>query len=185
MEHITVLTVELLVAIIAFAFGKWVVPNTPKSVLDNLKTLKDWAAQFVRYAREFLSDKTGEKKMETVVQMLAEIAKKEKIDVTEEQLKAIIQTAYEEMKAGEASAGALEAEPLQEAFTPQNISIHIEQPKNGTVAVATDDVPEGALEENKDGTINTYNEAGEKTGTITKEEMKKAASNVSDIVIDK
>lgn len=184
MGNITVLVIELVVAVAAFAFGKWVVPNVPESVIDNLMTLEEWAAQLVRYAREFLSDKTGKKKMEKVVEMLAEIAKKAKIEVTEDQLKAIVQTAYEEMKAGEVSANVLEAEPLQGTFTPQNISIHIEQPQGSKVAVATDNVPEGALEENEDGTINTYNAAGEKTGTITKEEAEAAASDIDVVVAE-
>lgn len=36
--------------------------------------------------------------------------------------------------------------------------------------VQTDNVPDGALEENEDGTINVYNAAGEVVGRITKEE---------------
>lgn len=46
------------------------------------------------------------------------------------------------------------------------------------VAVATDNVPEGALEENPDGTINTYDKEGNKTGTITKEEAEAAVTKV-------
>lgn len=37
----------------------------------------------------------------------------------------------------------------------------------------TDDVPEGALEENQDGSTNVYNEAGEKVGTVDKETMER------------
>lgn len=37
----------------------------------------------------------------------------------------------------------------------------------------TDDVPEGALEENPDGSVNTYNAEGQQVGTITKEELEK------------
>ncbi len=184
MDNITFLTVQLVIAIVAFAFGKWVVPNVPKSVIDNLMTLEEWAAQLVRYAREFLSDKTGKKKMEQVVAMLEEIAKKAKIEVTKEQLQAIVQTAYEEMKAGEATVGIDTTEMIQEAAQPQLITINITPPNGGTVAVATDNVPEGALEENEDGSINTYNAAGEKTGTVTKEELAKAEADVGAIVVE-
>lgn len=38
----------------------------------------------------------------------------------------------------------------------------------------TDAVPPGAMEPNQDGTYNTYNEAGNKTGTITAEEYEAA-----------
>lgn len=34
----------------------------------------------------------------------------------------------------------------------------------------TDNVPEGALEDNLDGSVNVYNESGEKVGTVTAEE---------------
>lgn len=37
----------------------------------------------------------------------------------------------------------------------------------------TDDVPEGALEETPDGGAYTYNEAGERTGTVNKSELEK------------
>lgn len=38
---------------------------------------------------------------------------------------------------------------------------------------ATDEVPDGALEENPDGSVNTYNADGEKIGTVSKEEMER------------
>lgn len=53
----------------------------------------------------------------------------------------------------------------------------------GTTAVATDNVPDGALEDNPDGSVNVYNEAGEKVGTITAEEAAEAERNVTNVVI--
>ena len=53
-----------------------------------------------------------------------------------------------------------------------------------TVAVATDDVPEGEPTENEDDSVNVYNENNEKVGTMSAEEVKKAEENVSDIQID-
>lgn len=41
------------------------------------------------------------------------------------------------------------------------------------ITVATDNVPDGALEDNPDGSVNVYNEAREKVGTVTEEEAKK------------
>lgn len=38
----------------------------------------------------------------------------------------------------------------------------------------TDEVPDGALEVNEDGSVNTYNEDGEKVGTATPEEVQAA-----------
>ena len=53
-----------------------------------------------------------------------------------------------------------------------------------TVAVATDNVPEGEPTENEDGSVNVYNENNEKVGTMSADEVKKAEENVSDIQID-
>lgn len=47
------------------------------------------------------------------------------------------------------------------------------------VVKLTDDVPEGALEENVDGSMNTYNEAGEKVGTATQAEAKAAMDRIT------
>lgn len=43
----------------------------------------------------------------------------------------------------------------------------------------TDDVPDGALEENADGSVNAYNEAGEKVGTVTPEEVAEAEAQIT------
>lgn len=48
-----------------------------------------------------------------------------------------------------------------------------EAKEEGVKVELTDDVPEGALEENQDGSTNVYNEAGEKVGTLSAEEMEK------------
>ncbi len=54
----------------------------------------------------------------------------------------------------------------------------------GTTAVATDNVPDGALEDNPDGSVNVYNETGEKVGTVSAEEAEAAERNVEKIVIE-
>lgn len=62
--------------------------------------------------------------------------------------------------------------------------IRIEVETNGNVAVATDNVPDGALDENPDGSVNVYNEAGEKVGTATKEQVAAAERAVTTIKIE-
>lgn len=54
-----------------------------------------------------------------------------------------------------------------------------EQQQN--IAVATDNVPEGALEENPDGTVKVYNAEGQVVGSITKEQAEAAAAAVTEI----
>lgn len=166
------------VTIGAFCAGKYIFPNIPASVKDKLEDLAEWAAKFVVWAREFLKTESGEKKMAAVVEQLKAIAQEAGLDVTEEQLKAIAQTAYEAMKAGEA-----ETQPAQllEAITPAMPTVVI---NTGTAAVATNAVPDGALQHNADGTVNAYDGAGNKVGTVSAEEAERAANNVGAIVAE-
>lgn len=57
-----------------------------------------------------------------------------------------------------------------------------EQKKN--IAVATDNVPEGALEENPDGTIKVYNADGQVVGSITKEQAEAAAAAITEVKVE-
>lgn len=163
----------------AFCTGKYIFPNIPASVKDKLAELAEWAAKFVVWAREFKKTESGEKKMEAVVKQLKEIAEKAGMDVTEDQLKAIAQTAYEAMKAGEAEAQPEQLMKAIEAQTMPTVVIN-----TGTVAVATDNVPDGALQPNPDGAVNAYDGEGNKVGTVSAEEAERAASNVGVIVTE-
>lgn len=188
MNNIIILAIQLAVAVGAFALGKYVFPNIPKNVSEKLQELSGWAAQFVVWAREFMKTSTGKEKMDKVVEQLKKIADEAGLKVTEEQLRAIAQTAYEAMMAGTKEAGQTTEAPQAEAATVPAITIINHGPAaletNGTVAVATDNVPEGALEENPDGTVNTYNEAGEKVGTATKEQVAEAERKVTTIKVE-
>lgn len=188
MNNIIILAIQLAVAVGAFALGKYVFPNIPKNVSEKLQELSGWAAQFVVWAREFMKTSTGKEKMDKVVEQLKKIADEAGLKVTEEQLRAIAQTAYEAMMAGTKEAGQTTEASQAEPATVPAITIINHGPAavetNGTVAVATDNVPEGALEENPDGTVNTYNEAGEKVGTATKEQVAVAERKVTTIKVE-
>ena len=162
------------VTMAAFLVGKYVFPKLPQDMKDKLAMLADWAAKFVIWAKEFLDKKTGTEKMAAVVEQLKRIADEAGIEVTEEQLKAIAQAAYEAMKAGEA-----EAAPAQlEAITAQPAATVVINTTADKVAIATDNVPDGALQQNPDGSFNTYDAAGNKVGAISAEEAEKATSNI-------
>lgn len=188
MNNIIILAIQLAVAVGAFALGKYVFPNVPKNVSEKLQELSGWAAQFVVWAREFMKTSSGKEKMDKVVEQLKKIADEAGLKVTEEQLRAIAQTAYEAMMAGTKEAGQTTEASQAEPATVPAITIINHGPAavetNGTVAVATDNVPEGALEENPDGTVNTYNEAGEKVGTATKEQVAEAERKVTTIKVE-
>ena len=181
MNDIIFLAVQLGVTVAAFIVGKYVFPNLPKNVTDKLATLSQWAAKFVEWAKEFMKKQTGEEKMAAVVEKLKEIADEAGIDVTEDQLRAIAQSAYNAMKAGEKEAAAAEPQALEAVQVP-TVNIYTAAPEK--IAVATDEVPEGALEDNADGTVNAYDAAGNKTGTVTAEEAAAAAEGVTHIEVE-
>lgn len=184
MKDIIILAVQLGATVAAFAVGKYLFPNLPKNAMDKLTTLSQWAAKFVEWAKEFMKKQTGEEKMAAVVEQLKEIADEAGIDVTEEQLRAIAQSAYNAMKAGEKEAAAAEPQALEAVQVP-TVNIYTgTAPAEQKVAVATDNVPEGEPKTNEDGTVNVYNEDGQKVGTITEEEAEKAASGITNIVIE-
>lgn len=187
MNDIIMLAVQLGVTVAAFLVGKYVFPNIPKSVTEKLNSLSAWAAQFVVWAKQFMQTQSGEEKMAAVVEKLKEIADEAGLEVTEDQLKAIAQSAYNAMKAGEKEADIATAQPLeavQAAAPTVNIFTGAQKAAEGVTAVATDKVPDGALEQNKDGSVNVYNEAGEKVGTVPAEEAEAAAKKVTTIVIE-
>ena len=177
MDNVIYAAVYFAVTLGAFLIGKYVCPNIPKTVTDKLGELSEWAAKFVEWAKEFKKDKTGEEKMAAVVEQLKKIADEAGLNVTEDQLKAIAQTAYNAMKAGEKESNT--AEPLEALTATPAATVVI----NTTAPVTTTEkVPEGATETNADGTVNLYDAAGNITGSVTKEEAEKMAAEVTRIV---
>lgn len=56
--------------------------------------------------------------------------------------------------------------------------------EQGYTAIATDNVPEGALEDNPDGTVKVYNEDGQVVGSIPKEQAEAMAAAVTTIKLE-
>lgn len=198
MENIIFNAVLLLISIGGFLLGKFVFPNVPKSVADKLRQLAVWADKFVVWAREFRKQDSGPAKMEMVVEQLKAVAKEAGWDVTEDQLRAIAQAAYENMMAGAAEAQQPQ-EPAQAASAARyyeigqrkyaeasTVVINVPGPAAGApgVAVATDNVPEGALEPNQDGSVNAYDEAGLKVGTVDAATAEAAAAGVDVAIVE-
>lgn len=189
MNDIIVLAVQLGITVAAFVIGKYVFPNLPKNVTDKLATLSQWAAKFVEWAKEFMKKQTGEEKMAAVVEKLKEIADEAGIEVTEDQLRAIAQSAYNAMKAGEKEAGAETLATyykIGERAAAKGSTVNIytgTAPAGAKTAVATDEVPEGALED-EDGKVKVYDAEGKQTGTIPAAEADAAAEGVTNIVVE-
>lgn len=185
MDNIIMQAITLGAMVAAFVCGKYVFPNMPKNVADKLNDLAAWAGKFVVWAREFMKASTGQEKMDAVVKELYKIAEEKGINVTENQLKAIAQAAYEAMKAGEKEAAPqiTQLEAVKEAVQAPVVNVYT----GGTQAdrrqaVATDNVPEGALEENQDGTVNVYGDDGQKVGTLDKETADQLSVGVEVVV---
>ena len=182
MENIIFNAVLLLISIGGFLLGKFVFPNVPKSVADKLRQLAAWADKFVVWAREFMKADSGQAKMEKVVEQLKAVAKEAGWNVTEDQLRAIAQAAYENMMAGAAEAQQLQ-EPAKAASVVINVPGRAATVTAPGVAVATDNVPEGALETNPDGSVNAYDEAGLKVGTVDAATAE-AAAGVDAVIVE-
>ena len=199
MENIIFNAVLLLISIGGCLLGKYVFPNVPKSVSDKLRQLAAWADKFVVWAREFRKQDSGTAKMEMVVEQLKAVAKEAGWNVTEDQLRAIAQTAYENMMKGAAEAqqtqepalGASAARyyEIGERKFAEASTVVINMPGAAAenaprVAVATDNVPEGALEPNPDGSVNAYDEAGLKVGTVDAATAEAAATGVDAVIVE-
>ena len=62
-------------------------------------------------------------------------------------------------------------------------SILLNKEREKMKAIATDHVPDGALKKNEDGTVNVYDENGNKVGTATAEEVAAAEAQITEIEI--
>ena len=97
--------VELVILIGSFLIGKYVFPNIPKETIKDITTkigiIVDYADKFVAWAKQFMSNATGQDKMNEVVKQLIIIANRYDLDITETEIRAIAQKAYDNMKAKE------------------------------------------------------------------------------------
>lgn len=130
MENIVALGIEFVVAVVFFLVGRYVWPNLPKTGLkEKLDVLYGWAACFVPWAKKFLDGKTGEEKMAAVIEELRKAAEEAGWNVTDEQLRAIAQTAYDAMKAGEEKAKTEAAQPLEAVSAAPIVNVYANAPE--------------------------------------------------------
>lgn len=96
--------IMLILSVITFVLGRYVVPNIPSSVYLGLKDAFEevdlvvkWANKYVSWARRFLSEKSGSEKMDYVVAAINQICMKYGIDMDDEQIQAIVQECYDNL----------------------------------------------------------------------------------------
>lgn len=159
MDNIIMRAVALLVSVGAFLLGKYVFPNVSKSVTGKLRELAAWADKFVVWAREFRKQDSGPEKMEKVVQQLQAVAKEAGWNVTEDQLRAIAQAAYESMMAGAAEAAArnvgvviIPGQQQEPAQAAQEAAQDAPEDEGGTDTAKAVEATQAAQETPQDGT---------------------------------
>lgn len=72
--------------------------NTAKDIFMKTNLIIQYAEAFVSWARQFKSDLSGKEKMNAVIEKLTDVANKYGINITEEEIRAIAQKAYDSMK---------------------------------------------------------------------------------------
>lgn len=98
------LIIELICVIAGFVIGKFFLPTqTGQKTVEVIETVGLWATQFIHYCNQYIN-KTGPEKMDYVIAELVKICEKEKIQISEEQIRAIAQKTYDSVKDGLADA---------------------------------------------------------------------------------
>ena len=94
------LIIELICVIAGFVIGKFFLPTqTGQKTVEVIETVGLWATQFIHYCNQYIN-KTGPEKMDYVIAELVKICEKEKIQISEEQIRAIAQKTYDSVKNG-------------------------------------------------------------------------------------
>lgn len=95
-NSLLVLIIEIIVLVGCYLLGKYKPSNNEiAQAADTLSLIMKYAESYVTYAREFMSSSTGEEKMAKVVEMLGILTEKYNINISQEELTAIAQRAYE------------------------------------------------------------------------------------------
>lgn len=108
-------TIMLIISIITFVIGRYVVPKIPPSTyeflsnaLDEIEFVVKWADKYVLWARQFMSANSGVEKMNYVVNAITTICDQYCIDMDDEQIQAIVQESYDNLIAGKKEAEKVE-----------------------------------------------------------------------------
>ena len=111
------LGIQIIIAIISFCVGKYILPKLPAEsaavVREKLKLISEYADKYVAWAEQFMKASTGAERMEAVVQALSTIAKRNNFEATKEELTAITQDSFDAMKQAAMSVEAKAAQTIE------------------------------------------------------------------------
>lgn len=96
MADIIYYAIGLVIAIVTFLLGKYVFPTIKKS--DKLSDIVSWVYKFVISAKNQFGDNKGEEKREYVTKQIKTLCEKYRVELTDEQIRALIEDAYDMMK---------------------------------------------------------------------------------------
>lgn len=87
--------IMLIIAVGTYLLGRYVTPNIPQ---DAMMFIEQWAQKFIAWAEDKMKDSTGQEKMQAVIKKLQEKAKAAGINLSDDDIYAIAQMAYDEIR---------------------------------------------------------------------------------------
>ena len=145
-NDLILVVIQCIILIGSYLVGRYLIPNiqTPEAketiqdVIAKTDLIINYADKFVSWAKEFKKKSTGAEKMQAVVEQLTMIAQQNGIDMSQEQITAIAQKAYDSMKTGIEAA--------------ENDKIRAEASQNATTIIVP---PSQPLDSGVDNTLDT------------------------------
>lgn len=103
MEDIIFYGIGLIVSVLTFVVGRYVFPKLKSMTIDSdnefIKAISTWVYDYVVDAKNTLGDQTpGSNKKEWVVERLGNLLDSWGVELSDEQISALIEAAYEQMK---------------------------------------------------------------------------------------
>lgn len=102
MNNIIYYAISLVIAVVTFLLGKYVFPAVKQYIgeLDagTITGIASWVYKFVVSAKNQFDDNCGEQKLQYVTEQVVALCDKYGVDLTDEQIRALIEDAYVSMK---------------------------------------------------------------------------------------
>lgn len=102
MSDLVFSVVEVLIRLLVVVFVAYILPPV-RQLIEKLLAEK-WAKDAVNAAQQLMNAKTGAERKEYVVEELTNVLNKNKIDITEEQINILIESAVKQLRIEEAKA---------------------------------------------------------------------------------
>ena len=102
MDKIIICAIQLVITIASFLLGKYVFPAVKQYFSElnneNVSTVAYWVYKFVISAKNQFGDNCGKQKLEYVTEQVSDFCQRNNINLTDEQIRALIEDAYVLMK---------------------------------------------------------------------------------------